>query len=90
MLVAVHLINNKSTLLQMMAWRWTVDKPLSNPNRTHLTDEYICRSASMYSIYWTFVAFCLFISVFDALFCFCVVFYDVNVLISLKMQMGEL
>ena len=50
MLVTVGLINYKSLLLQIMAWCWTVDKPLSNPNKTQLIDECICCSGSMYSI----------------------------------------
>ena len=33
-------INNKSPLVQVMAWRWIGDNPLSEPMMTWLTDEY--------------------------------------------------
>ena len=31
-------IDNKATLVQVMAWRWTGAKPLSEPMMTQLTD----------------------------------------------------
>ena len=33
------LIDNKSALVQVMAWRWTGDKPLSEPLLTHFTTQ---------------------------------------------------
>ena len=33
-----HPFDNKSTLLQIMAWRQTGNKPLSDPILTHFTD----------------------------------------------------
>ena len=35
-------IDNKWALIQVMAWRRTGDKPLSEPMPTHFTDAYIC------------------------------------------------
>ena len=34
-------IDNKSALVQVMAWRRTGDKPLPEPMLTHLTDAYM-------------------------------------------------
>ena len=34
-------IGNKSVLVQVMAWRWTGDKPLSEPMLTQFTDAYM-------------------------------------------------
>ena len=41
------LINNIPTLVQIMAWRLTGDKPLSEPMMTQFNDAYIRHSASM-------------------------------------------
>ena len=35
-------INNKSALVQVMAWRQTGDKPLSEPMMNQFTDAYMC------------------------------------------------
>ena len=35
-------IDNKPSLLQVMAWRRTGDKPLPEPMLNHFTDAYIC------------------------------------------------
>ena len=35
-------INNKSALVQVMAWRQTSDKPLPEPMMTQFTDAFIC------------------------------------------------
>ena len=40
-------INNISALIQIMAWRLTGDKPLSEPMMTQFNDAYMCHSASM-------------------------------------------
>ena len=40
-------IDNKPALVQVMAWRQTGDKPLSDPMMTQSTEAYICHSASM-------------------------------------------
>ena len=40
-------VSNKSTLVQIMAWRWSGDKPLSEPMMVCLTDAYMRHSASM-------------------------------------------
>ena len=34
-------INNKPTLIQVMAWRWTVGKPLPKPVMDQFTGAYI-------------------------------------------------
>ena len=34
-------IDNKPALVQVMAWRWTGDKPLPEPMMTKLTDPYM-------------------------------------------------
>ena len=34
-------IDNKWALVQVMAWRWTGDKPLSEPMLTQFTDAYM-------------------------------------------------
>ena len=34
-------IDNKSALVQVMAWRWTSDKPLPEPMVTQFTDAYM-------------------------------------------------
>ena len=34
-------INNKPALVQIMAWRWIGDKPLSEPMPTRVTDAYM-------------------------------------------------
>ena len=34
-------INNKSALVQVVAWRWTGDKPLPEPELTQFTDAYL-------------------------------------------------
>ena len=36
-----NLIDNKPALLQVMAWRWTGDKPLPKPMLTQFTDAYM-------------------------------------------------
>ena len=41
------LIDDMATLVQIMAWRWTGDNPLSEPMLVCCTDAYMCRSASM-------------------------------------------
>ena len=38
--------NNKSALVQMMALRWSGDKPLSEPMMGYFTDAHMRRSAS--------------------------------------------
>ena len=40
-------INNKTALVQIMAWRQTDDKPLSEPMMVSLIDAYMRHSASM-------------------------------------------
>ena len=40
-------INNILALVQIMAWRWSGDKPLSEPMMTSFADAYMRRSASM-------------------------------------------
>ena len=40
-------INNIPALVQIMAWRRTGDKPLSEPMMTHFNDTYMRHSASM-------------------------------------------
>ena len=40
-------INNIPTLVQVMAWRLTGDKPLSEPMMTQFNDAYMRHSASM-------------------------------------------
>ena len=35
------LIDNKAALVQVMAWRWTGDKPLPEPMLIQFTDAYI-------------------------------------------------
>ena len=35
-------IDNKPVLVQVMAWRRTGDKPLTEPMMTQFNDEYIC------------------------------------------------
>ena len=40
-------INNISALIQIMAWRRTGDKPLSEPMMTQFNDAYMRHSASM-------------------------------------------
>ena len=35
-------IDNKSALLQVMAWHWTGDKPLPEPVLTQFTDTFMC------------------------------------------------
>ena len=34
-------IENKSALVQVMAWNWTGDKPLPKPMLTQFSDEYM-------------------------------------------------
>ena len=34
-------IDNKTALVQVMAWHWTVDKPLSEPMVAQFTDTYM-------------------------------------------------
>ena len=38
-------INNNSALVQIIAWRWSGDKPLSQPMMVDLTDTYMHHSA---------------------------------------------
>ena len=40
-------INNKPALVQIMAWRQTGDKPLSEAVMVQFTDAYLCHKASM-------------------------------------------
>ena len=40
-------INNIPALVQMMAWCWTGDKPLSEPMMTQFSDTYMRHSASV-------------------------------------------
>ena len=40
-------INNIPALVQIMAWRQTGDKPLSEPMMTQFNDTYMRHSASM-------------------------------------------
>ena len=40
-------INNIPALIQIMAWRQTGDKPLSEPMMAQFNDAYMCHSASM-------------------------------------------
>ena len=40
-------MNDKSALVQIMAWRRSGDKPLSEPMMVYLTDAYMRHSASM-------------------------------------------
>ena len=34
-------IDDKSALVQVMGWRWTVDKPLPEPVLTQVADTYV-------------------------------------------------
>ena len=40
-------IDNKSSLVQVMAWRRIGDKPLHEPMMTKFNDTYMCHPASM-------------------------------------------
>ena len=40
-------IDNKSALVQIMAWRWTGDKPVSEPMMAYFTYAYMPHSASL-------------------------------------------
>ena len=40
-------IDNKSELIQVMAWHWTGNKPLSEPAMTHFPDAYGCFNTEM-------------------------------------------
>ena len=40
-------INNIPALVQIMAWRRSGDKPLTESVMTYFTDAYMCHSASM-------------------------------------------
>ena len=40
-------IDNKSVLVQEMAWRWIGDKPLPQPMLTEFTDEYMRQQEEM-------------------------------------------
>ena len=40
-------INNIPALVQIMAWRWPGDKPLSEPMMVKISDAYLHHSASM-------------------------------------------
>ena len=40
-------INNIPALVRIMAWRWTGDKPLSEPMMTQFNNAYMRHSASM-------------------------------------------
>ena len=42
-------IDNKSSLVQVMAWRQIGDKPLHEPMMTQFNDAYMCHQASMNS-----------------------------------------
>ena len=41
MIVPVHLIDHKSALVQVMAWRQTGNKPLPEPMLVQSTDAYM-------------------------------------------------
>ena len=41
------LIDNKPALVQIMAWRWSGDKPLSEPMMALFIDAYMCHVASV-------------------------------------------
>ena len=45
--VSLGLIDNMAALVQIMAWRRTGDKPLSEPMMAYCTDAYMRLSASM-------------------------------------------
>ena len=45
--VTYSLIDNIAALVQVMAWRWTGDKPLSEAVVVCFTDAYVHHSASM-------------------------------------------
>ena len=45
--VTKGLINNIPSLVQIMAWRRSGDKPLSEPMMGYLTDAYLPQSASV-------------------------------------------
>ena len=40
-------IKNNTALVQIMAWHWSGDKPLSEPMMVSFTDAYMRHSASM-------------------------------------------
>ena len=40
-------VNNIPALVQIMFWRWTGERPLSEPMMTHFSDAYMRHSASM-------------------------------------------
>ena len=40
-------IDNKPALVQVMAWHWTGDKPLSEPMMAQFNDAYMRHTASM-------------------------------------------
>ena len=44
----MDLIDNKSALIQKMAWCWTGDKPLSGPMMAYFTDEYMRHARYIY------------------------------------------
>ena len=45
--VAVSPIDNKPTLVQVMAWHWKGDKPLSETIRTQCTEAYMRHQGEM-------------------------------------------
>ena len=55
-------IDNKAALVQIMAWRWPGNKPLSEPMKFYLTDAYASfslnelRNTKQYIFIWTFLA----------------------------------
>ena len=48
-------INNMPTLVQIMAWRRTGDKPLPEPMITQFTDAYMRHQVEMSQDYWDFL-----------------------------------
>ena len=50
--VPMSSIDNRAALVQVMAWRWTGDKPLPEPMMTHFTDTYMRHSLGPSDVIW--------------------------------------
>ena len=45
--------DNKSALVQVMAWHWTGNKPLPEPVMTHFTEAYVSITKTLKTLtYW--------------------------------------
>ena len=54
--VPIGPINNIRALVQIMAWRWTGDKPLSEPMMTQFNDAYMVRNTMSCNMRYVFTA----------------------------------